>query len=61
MLDNVEDIFIVMELAPKGELYELIEKEGKMDEDRARKYFNEILSGLEYCHQNLVAHRDLKP
>lgn len=61
MLDNVEDIFIIMELAPRGELYELIEREGKMEENKVRRLFLQILSGLEYCHQNLVAHRDLKP
>ena len=32
-----------------------------MEESKARKFFLQILSGLEYCHQNLVAHRDLKP
>ena len=26
-----------------------------------RKIFIQILSGVQYCHQNLVAHRDLKP
>ena len=38
-----------------------IEKEGKMEEGKVRELFLQILSGLEYCHQNLVAHRDLKP
>ena len=32
-----------------------------MEEGKVRELFLQILSGLEYCHQNLVAHRDLKP
>jgi 5'-AMP-activated protein kinase catalytic alpha subunit len=32
-----------------------------MEEVIGRFYFKQILSGIEYCHQNLVAHRDLKP
>jgi 5'-AMP-activated protein kinase catalytic alpha subunit len=50
-----------MELAPKGELFGLIYEHGKMSEALGRSYFKQILSGVEYCHQNLVAHRDLKP
>jgi len=50
-----------MELAPKGELFGLIYDNGKMSEELGRIYFKQILSGIEYCHQNLVAHRDLKP
>ena len=32
-----------------------------MHESMAKMYFQQILSGIEYCHLNLVAHRDLKP
>jgi 5'-AMP-activated protein kinase catalytic alpha subunit len=32
-----------------------------MVEDEARHYFKQIISGVEYCHHNLIAHRDLKP
>ena len=39
----------------------IVEKEGKMEEGKVRELFLQILSGLEYCHQNLVTHRDLKP
>ncbi len=32
-----------------------------MQEAEARLLFQQIVSGVEYCHLNLVAHRDLKP
>ena len=36
-------------------------KEGELTEAKARFYFRQIVSGVDYCHQNMVAHRDLKP
>ena len=28
-----------------------------MSEDEARYFFTQILNGMDYCHQRLVAHR----
>jgi serine/threonine protein kinase len=30
-------------------------------ENEARHFFQQITSGVEYCHRNMVVHRDLKP
>ncbi|CAD8167657.1 unnamed protein product [Paramecium octaurelia] len=61
VLDTPGDIFVVMEYAERGELFDLIAQRGKLPESEARNFFLQILSGVEYCHNNLVAHRDLKP
>ncbi|GJW94294.1 CBL-interacting serine/threonine-protein kinase 7-like protein [Tanacetum coccineum] len=54
-------IYLVMELAIGGELFSQLSRRGKMKESTARHYFQQIVSTLNFCHQNGVAHRDLKP
>nr|XP_039265292.1 5'-AMP-activated protein kinase catalytic subunit alpha-2-like [Styela clava] len=55
------DIFMVMEYVPGGELFDYIVKNGKLKEFEARKFFQQIISGVDYCHRHKVVHRDLKP
>jgi len=33
----------------------------QLTENRARRFFQQIMSGVEYCHRHNVVHRDLKP
>nr|XP_043611373.1 CBL-interacting serine/threonine-protein kinase 7-like [Erigeron canadensis] len=54
-------IYLVMELATGGELFTQLARRGRMKENTARRYFQQIVSTLYFCHQNGVAHRDLKP
>ena len=49
-----------MEYISGGELYNIIEQYGKIEEDKARKYFQQIISAIEYTHFNGVSHRDIK-
>ena len=53
-------IFIVLELVTGGELFDKIVSSGRFTEDLARFYFNQLVEGVEYCHQLGVCHRDLK-
>ena len=34
---------------------------GKLEEDEARRFFQQIISGVDCCHRQKVVHRDLKP
>ena len=36
-------------------------KHGKLKEEDARRFFQQIISGVDYCHRHNVVHRDLKP
>lgn len=53
-------IYFVMEYVKGGELFNKVAK-GKLKEDVARKYFQQLISAVDYCHSRGVSHRDLKP
>lgn len=42
-------------------MYLEAEPESKMSEDKARRYFQQMIQALEYCHKLNIIHRDLKP
>ncbi|MBA0712868.1 hypothetical protein Golax_011940, partial [Gossypium laxum] len=54
-------IYIVLELVTGGELFDKIASKGRLKEDEARKYFQQLINAVDYCHSRGVYHRDLKP
>ncbi|KAL4857741.1 SNF1-related protein kinase catalytic subunit alpha [Chlorella vulgaris] len=61
VVETPNDIYVVMEYVKSGELFDYIVEKGRLLEDEARHFFQQIISGVEYCHRNMVVHRDLKP
>lgn len=61
VISTPTDIFMVMEYVSGGELFDYIVKHGKLKEPEARRFFQQIISGVDYCHRHMVVHRDLKP
>jgi len=71
--ESKSTMFLILELVRGGELFELISsnpsarsrsgKQQKEDDTESimRKFFQELASGIAYCHANGIAHRDLKP
>ncbi|VVA16434.1 PREDICTED: CBL-interacting [Prunus dulcis] len=53
-------IYFVIEYAKGGELFNKVAK-GKLKEDVARKYFQQLINALDFCHSRGVYHRDIKP
>lgn len=51
---------IVMEYAAGGELYGRICNTGRFRENEARFFFQQLISGVSYCHAMHICHRDLK-
>lgn len=51
---------LVMELAENGELFDKIVQSQRFDETTARKYFQQLINAVHYCHKINIAHRDLK-
>ncbi|MCL7047044.1 hypothetical protein MKW94_022388, partial [Papaver nudicaule] len=54
-------VYIVLEFVTGGELFDKIAKRGRLKEDEARKYFQQMVNAVDYCHSRGVFHRDLKP
>jgi serine/threonine protein kinase len=63
VLQSRNNIYIVMELVNGGTLVDEIQKSPnrRFSEDKARRYFQQLVLGLRYVHNQEVAHRDLKP
>ncbi|XP_074269836.1 CBL-interacting serine/threonine-protein kinase 20 [Silene latifolia] len=53
-------IYFAMEYVKGGELFNKVSK-GRLKEDQARKYFQQLISAIDFCHSRGVYHRDLKP
>lgn len=54
-------IFLVMELANGGELFDRIKIDCGAREETAVLFFKQLLDGVQHCHSMGVCHRDLKP
>lgn len=62
VFETQTEIFLVLEYAPNGELFNYIVKRKSINIDECRRFFQQLVSALNYLHVKLsVSHRDLKP
>ncbi|KAH8170601.1 protein kinase domain-containing protein [Sarocladium implicatum] len=59
--DSMDELFLVLELAPEGELFDYIVAKQKLSETESRRLFAQLFSVLAYMHERGWVHRDIKP
>ncbi|XP_055348902.1 aurora kinase C-like isoform X2 [Paramacrobiotus metropolitanus] len=58
---DTSKIYLILEYAPNGELYKLLEHKGRFSDTEAATYVYELTTALMYCHERKIIHRDIKP
>lgn len=53
--------YLVMDYVCKGTLYQIVKLNGSLDEKTAFKYFIQVVTAVNFLHENNLIHRDLKP
>lgn len=61
VFEGERDLFLVLEYVDGGELFDYLVNHGRMEPQKALRYFKQIIHGLSYAHAFAVIHRDLKP
>jgi 5'-AMP-activated protein kinase catalytic alpha subunit len=61
IIETESELYLIMEHANAGELFDYIVKYDRVDDVNAANFFNQILDGVEHLHKHGVCHRDLKP
>ena len=61
IVETKDQLYLIMEYASHGELFDYIVLHKRVDELTALKFFRQIISGVAYLHSQNIIHRDLKP
>lgn len=60
VIDSEEECYVVMQYASGGEMMEYLAMRGALSEREAKKFFSQLVSGLDHIHAASIVHRDMK-
>ena len=61
IMESKHNLYFVMEYCKNGELFDYIVSKKRLKETEACCFFQQIINGVEYLHNQGIIHRDLKP
>ena len=61
IIEDDHSFYLVLEFCEHGNMLDYVNTNGRLNENKARHYFCQLVSALDYIHnQKYIAHRDLK-
>lgn len=61
IIEDKTHLYLIMEYASGGELFDYIVSQQRVKELEASRFFQQLIDGIEYIYKLKIAHRDLKP
>ncbi|KAJ3112433.1 hypothetical protein HK100_002341 [Physocladia obscura] len=59
--ETEKELYLILEHIECGELFDYLVSQGRLPEEEALDFFQQIVFGVDYCHRHMICHRDLKP
>ncbi|KAK0457711.1 Pkinase-domain-containing protein [Desarmillaria tabescens] len=59
--DTANNLYLILEHVQGGELFDYLCEKGRLSPSEGLRYFQQIISAVDYCHRFNIVHRDLKP
>jgi BR serine/threonine kinase len=60
VLEDSRYLFLILEYAGRGELFNFLLEKRRIHNKEALVFFQQLITGLDYCHNHRICHRDLK-